>query len=181
MEVTVVSGLTVFLAVMLSSTWALLNRPTADLIAWGQLFQEMDLATASLARDVGGGLSDFCNAAGQLGSKQQAALLACRRTSDYNGDHLQLCFDGQNPTGQASWTPPTQTVIDYYVAAGTNNLIRWNQASGTFFTVAKNVALMQVVDDGGSTLQLALTFTHVPAQGTRALTRNCNLTVPKNP
>ena len=73
MEVTVTSGLTVFLAVLLSSTWALLNRPTAGLIAWGQIFQEMDLATASIARDVGGGLSDYANAGSPLGNKQQGA------------------------------------------------------------------------------------------------------------
>ena len=183
LELTVTSGLTMFLGMLLSTTWVLLNRPTADLIAWGQLFQEMDLATASIARDLGGGLSDYANAAGQLGTKQQGALLACRRANDYNGDHLQLCFDGQNPTGQASWNPPVQTIIDYYVAAGTNVLTRWNQASNpqTFFAVAKDVAAMQVVDNGGSTLQITLTFTYQPPQGTRTLTRSCNLTVPKNP
>ena len=174
LEVTVVSGLTIFLALLLSSTWALLNRPTANLIAWGQIFQEMDLANAAIARDLGGGLSDYGNANGQLGTKQQGALLGCRRTNDVNGDHLQLCFDGQNPSGQAAWNPPVQTVIDYYVANGTNNLIRWNQTSGTFFTAAKNVAQMQVVDNGGSTLQLTLTFTYVPVHGTESLTRSCN-------
>jgi hypothetical protein len=181
MEVTVTSGLTVFLAVLLSSTWALLNRPTAGLIAWGQIFQEMDLATASIARDVGGGLSDYANPGSPLGNKQQGALLGCRRTNDLNGDHLQLCFDGQNPTGQAQWNPPAQTIIDYYVSNGSNILTRWNQTSGTFFTVAKNVAQMQVVDNGGSTLQITLTFTYVPVHGTQALTRSCNLTVQKNP
>jgi hypothetical protein len=177
MEVLLVSGLSVFLAALLSTTWVLLSRPTADLIAWGQIFQEMDLATASIARDVGGGLSDY----GQLGNKQQGALVGCRHTNDLNGDHLQLCFDGQNPAGQAQWNPPAQTIIDYYVASGTNILTRWNQTSGTFFAVAKDVAQMQVVDNGGSTLQVTLTFTHVPPLGTRAITRSCNLTVQKNP
>ncbi len=185
-EVTLVSGLTVFLAVLLSSTWALLNRPTSELIAWGQIFQEMDLATASIARDVGGGLSDYCNASVPLGNKQQGALVGCRRTNDLNGDHLQLCFDGQNPTGQAQWNPPAQTIIDYYVTSGSNTLTRWNQTPttaaplGTFFTVAKNVARMQVVDNG-TTLTIILTFTYVPVHGSRALTRSCNLTVQKNP
>ena len=40
---------------------------------------------------------------------------------------------------------------------------------------------MQVVDNGGSTLQITLTFTYLPVHGTQALTRSCNLTVQKNP
>ena len=49
-----------FLSVLLSTTWVLLNHPTADLIVWGQLFQEMDLATASIARDLGGAAARVC-------------------------------------------------------------------------------------------------------------------------
>ena len=150
LEVTLVSGLTVFLAVLLSSTWVLLRRPTAELIAWGQIFQEMDLAVASLARDLGGSLSDYNYAGGQLGGKQQGCLLECRCANDSYGDHFQLCFDGGvSPNGQADWGPP-DTVIDYYVNGDSHTLIRWNQMTNTFFKAAKNVAQLQVVDNGGA-------------------------------
>jgi hypothetical protein len=182
LEVTLVSGLTVFLAVLLSSTWALLSRPTAELIAWGQIFQEMDLAVASLARDLGGSLSDYQDASGQPGGKQQGALVECRQSSDINGDHLQLCFDGgDSPNGQADWNPPTSdTIVDYYVCSDSHTLVRWNQTTGTFFKAAKNVDQLQVVDNGDN-FQITLRFRYVPEHGTRALVRSCTLTAKKKP
>jgi len=79
-EVTVASGLTVLLAVVLASTWAALNRPTSDLIAWTRLFQEMDIAVASIARDLGGSLPEYQDiASGTLGGKADGHLVKCRQ------------------------------------------------------------------------------------------------------
>ncbi len=55
-EVTIVSGLMVFLAVLLSAAWSGIGNTTVDLVARGQLAQEIDIATASLSRDFGGSL-----------------------------------------------------------------------------------------------------------------------------
>lgn len=122
-EVTIACSLTVFLAIMLSTTWALLMRPTADLIAWGQLFQEMDIAANTLARDLGGSQLDY-DETGYLGEKNQGVLLAWKPNVT-NGDHLMLCFDGgTSPDGNIDdWdSPANDTVIDYYVDEG--SLIR---------------------------------------------------------
>jgi hypothetical protein len=194
LEVTLVSGLTVFLAVMLSSTWVLFSRPTAELIAFGHLFQEMDVAVASLTRDLGGSLPNYRNASGQPGGRSQGCLLECRRVNDTNGDHLQLCFDGgDNPNGQVDWGLPTNdTLVDYYVDGGSHTLIRSEQAPGTTFTtstsfkVARNVDSLQITD-GGNTLQITLTFKYpkvsivVPEHGTETLTRTCTLITKKSP
>ena len=183
-EVTLTSGLTVFLAVVLSTTWALLIRPTADAIAWGQLFQEMDIAVTAIARDLGGSQPDYADpipANPQRGGKKQGLLIECKTSNDSFGDHLLLCFDGGDaPDGTADWEIPTDdTIVDYYVDNSTNTLIRWNQKTNTTFTVAKNVAGMTIVDDGN--LQITLTFTHSVKATNKTLTRKCTLTAKKNP
>ena len=114
LEVTVTSVLTVSLAVMLGTTWRQLNGPMSDLVVWGELFQEMDIAVAAIARDLGGTLPEYSNSDGTLGGKGQGMLLACRANN--NGSHLQLCFDGgPNPDGIADWGQSNDTVIDYCV------------------------------------------------------------------
>ena len=100
-EVSVACVLTAFLAVMLSTTWRLLMPSTTDLIVWGQLFQEMQIAVAAIGRDAGGALPEDCSRT--IGTaKQQGLLLACQKNNDGDGDHLQLCFDGVYPYGVGS-------------------------------------------------------------------------------
>ena len=186
-EMTIASSLTVLLALMLSTSWVLLNRPTSSLVAWGQLFQEMDIAVTSLARDLGGGQHDYGNAEGRPGNKRQGLLIECRRTNDLDGDHLQICFDGDDPDGTATWDMTTgDTVIDYYIDADTNTLVRSNLKTGTLFRVASNVGDMTVVDDpnDGNNLRLELTFqfpNYIPKDETEPLTRTCILITKKYP
>ncbi len=194
-ELTVASGLTVFLAVILSSTWAMLNRPTTDLIAWGQLFQEMDITVATLARDLGGGLPEYQNAATPptLGGKADGCLVMCQQYPPLPalGTHLQLWFSSGSIT-HAGWFQPVQdgTVIDYYVDTDSNTLVRSNYTppgttTPTNFTVARNVSAMSVVPatvGGAACLQITLTFTcEFPNSYRNAVTRTCTLITKVNP
>ena len=186
-EMTIATSLTVILAMMLSTSWVMLNRPTSSLIAWGQLFQEMDIAVTSLARDLGGSQFDYENADGRPGDMRQGLLIECRRTNDLDGDHFQICFDGDDPDGTATWDMTTgDTVIDYYMNEDTSTLVRSNLKTGTLFHVASNVEDMTVVDDpnDGNNLRMELTFqfpNYVPKDETEPLTRTCILITKKNP
>ncbi|MCE5268199.1 MAG: hypothetical protein LLG00_09975 [Planctomycetaceae bacterium] len=194
-EVMATSSLTVFLAVVLSTAWVCLSRPTNELIAWSQLFQEMDLAVASIARDVGGASPDFREGGGGLGTKMQGRLLACKATNDANGYHLWLCYDGgANPDGIAVWDAPTDdTVIEYYIDPTTDRtsshfqrLLRVNHAGGvaTTYTVARYVQGMTITDEGSDALRIELDFqfvNYVPKGNVQPLSRQCALIVKKNP
>ena len=186
-EVTIACSLTAFLAILLSTTWVLLMRPTADLIVWGQIFQEMDIAVASLARDLGGSLPDCMDSSNLLDKKTQGILLECKSSNDSDGDHLLLCFDGgASPDSTADWGISTSdTVIDYYVHVDGNlhSLIRLNKKTGTQFTVATDVSNISVGDapSDATRLQIVLTFSHdVKATG-KTLTRKCILIAKKHP
>lgn len=184
-EVTIACSLSAFLAVLLSTTWALLMRPTADLIAWGQIFQEMDVAVASLARDLGGSLPDYKDATGVPGQKIQGVLIECKAGGVPNDNHLLLCFDGgDEPDGTADWgTATNDTIIDYYRDAASGSLIRWNKKTDTTFTVATNVEAFRVkdVESNPSDLQIDLTFSfNVKATGKNP-TRKCTLIAKKSP
>jgi type II secretory pathway pseudopilin PulG len=186
-EVTIACALTAFLAILLSTTWVLLMRPTADLIAWGQLFQEMDVATATLARDLGGSLPDEQ----YTGGRKKGRLLGVRQSpTDINT--LEIWFDG----GSNADTPPTvwnpladDTVIAYYVDSGSHSLIRLNRKTGTSFTVAVDVvgpsdaAGMTVADapSDATRLEIDLAFSSVVKATGKTLTRKCTLLVKKNP
>ncbi len=186
-EMTIASMLTVLLAMMLSTSWVLMNRPTSSLIAWGQLFQEMDVAVTTLTRDLGGGLADYTNADGIPGKKRQGQLIACRSTNDLAGDHLQLCFDGDAPDNAADWTMASgDIVIDYYVDDDTGTLIRKNLNTNEVFYVAGNVEEITVDDDpnDANNLRIDLTFqypNYTPKAQTTPLTRSCILITKKNP
>lgn len=178
-EVTLACTLTAFLAVLLSTTWALLMRPTADLIVWGQLFQEMDIAVASLARDLGGGQLDYDDG-GYLGEKRQGQLLECR--TNVAGDRLFLCFDGGlSPNSTADWGGD-DTVIEYYVDGNSKTLFRRNSThpADPPFTVAKNVDSMTVTSVG-SDLQIVLEFKCQIKVSHRTASRKCTLITKKNP
>ncbi|MEN6405215.1 MAG: hypothetical protein ABFC77_01965 [Thermoguttaceae bacterium] len=188
-EVSMACSLTVIMAVMLSTTWRLLMPATASLIARGQLFQEMDVAVASLSRDLGGSLSDYQDADHLPGQKRQGLLLAAASTTDSAGDHLRLCYDGgDSPDGVATWIAPTNdVVVDYYVDANTRTLRRLKTASSsvTSFTVAKNVDSLTVANYDSDYLQVDLTFScdvkAVHQLNRRTLTRQCTLLVKKTP
>jgi hypothetical protein len=175
-EVTVACVMTAFLATMLSTTWRLVLPASSDLIAWGQLFQEMDVAVAALSRDMGGSVSDDH----YVGTKKQGLLLACRKTSDTDGDHLQLCYDSAPLNGVADWA--SDTVVDYHVDAANKKLIR--SCGSTAFTVARNVDEMHVTPITVSSvnyLQIDLTFSCEVKLTHKTLTRNCTLVVKVNP
>ncbi|MEN6557447.1 MAG: hypothetical protein ABFC54_04630 [Thermoguttaceae bacterium] len=192
-EVSLACSLTVLMAVVLSTTWRLLMPTTASLIARSQLFQEMNVAVASLGRDLGGSLPDYQDADHLPGQKKQGLLLAAASTTDSAGDHLRLCYDGGDlPDGVATWSAPTEdVVVDYYVDAATRTLRRLkilNTASGssvTSFTVAKNVDSLSVAPYDSEYLQVDLTFScevkAVHQLSRRTLTRKCTLLVKKTP
>jgi prepilin-type N-terminal cleavage/methylation domain-containing protein len=152
-EVLVVSGVMSILAMIISSAWVGVGRPVADMIARCRLAEEIDLATISLARDLGGCLA---NNEGRLGSKGHLRFTGWLQPEPAQ---LWLCFDG----GSGSLGVP-DTVISYMV--DNNRLVRWDQSSNTTFTVAQNVDGIEVTttDD---VLQIHLTFSY------RNLTRSC--------
>jgi type II secretory pathway component PulJ len=158
MEVTVVSAAMAVLVMIVSAAWRGMGRPIADMIVRCHVIEEIDLATDSLARDLGGSLS---NGEGRQGSKNQGRFVGWMLSGD---SQLLLCFDGSDaPNGQADWGPP-DTVIAYLVDDG--RLVRWDQTANTMFTVAQNVDRLEV-HPVGDTLQIQLTFRY------RNLTRTC--------
>lgn len=192
LDVATASALTAALAITLSSTWILFGRPTSSLIAWGQLFQEMDIAAATLSRDLGGGLPGD-----QIGSKRLGLLLECKKDNTVaEGDHLKLCFDGGiSPDGVATWTPGADTIIDYYVNPDTHKLMR-QENGGTPVVVASNVESLDsslsgmVIDEdpnNTNNLRVQLSFTfHFPGETggnywMEPLTRKCILIIKKTP
>jgi prepilin-type N-terminal cleavage/methylation domain-containing protein len=160
-EVTIVSTLMALLAAMLSSAWSGIGRPAAELIVRGRLYQEMDIAAASLTHDLAGSLA---NPEGRLGGKTQGRWLAWSQPTP---GQLWLCYDGgSNPDALPDWGSP-DTVITYLVTA--NMLKRIDQSAGTTFNVARYVDNMQITADGTDGVRIELTFKF------RNLTRTCTL------
>lgn len=194
LDVATASVMTAVLAMLISSTWALFIKPTSSLIAWGKLFQEMDIAVTTMARDLGGSLPDT-----PTGNKRAGLLLACKTENDLTyGDHLLLCFDGgTTPDGVADWSSGTDdTIIDYYVDPATHTLYRQNKKTNKTVVVASNVESpsegvggMTITDDplDGTNLQIQLAFTHhYPGETSSRhwmtpLSRGCTLIVKKSP
>jgi hypothetical protein len=146
-ELTVTTVMTASLAIMLGTTWRQLSRPMSDLIAWGQLFQEIDLAVAALSRDVGGSQPDYTDSNATLGGKQQGRLLGVR-SSPTDANILQLWFDGGNNTSipPPSWPDLStlsngDTIVEYsYSADDANNkylLVRTRTVYGNTKTTAQ--------------------------------------------
>jgi hypothetical protein len=158
--------MTAFLATMLSTTWFPLMRQTADLVAWGQLFQEMDITVATLSRDLGGSLPDD----GYTAGKKVGRLLGVQQRSSIEPNVLQLWFDGGNnsDTPPTSWNPRTDdTIIEY--SCDENYLLKrtTSRDSGHPYTVASlgnppkdspNPALKITPIDG--LLHVDITFTY---------------------
>jgi prepilin-type N-terminal cleavage/methylation domain-containing protein len=179
MEVIIVSGLMAFLAMLLASASAGIGRPAAELIRRSQSLQEMNMAVASLARDLGGGLA---NPAGRLGDKSLGQLSECLCLADAENPPnsiLRLSFtNGTNP----------ETVIQYYVqpdattsaalGQGAYWLIREDPAANTTFTAARNINGFQVTRLPDGTIQISLSFLyrlHQPKGQAQYLTRTCSM------
>ncbi len=146
MEMMIVGAMTTLLAILFSTAWSGLGQPSADALVRCQVAQEAQLATASLAADLGGSLP------GQAGGTKENGQLVGRLEPE--GSELRLCFDGEN-FGFPDWGG-ADTVIWYYVE--NNKLIRWNENTDAVFYVASNVENM-TVSNLGSGVQIDLTFT----------------------
>ena len=152
LELLVVNGLMVLLAVILATVWAGLGRPVADIANRSYLLQEMALASASLARDLGGSLA---GPEGRLGTKEQGKFHDWTRPTE---SQLWLTFDGQPaPHDQLN-------TVEYYVEGG--NLVRRDQNANTAFVVAHHVTDLVVTGDALA-CQIQLTFSY------RDITRTC--------
>ncbi|HVC98346.1 MAG TPA: hypothetical protein VND64_32045 [Pirellulales bacterium] len=160
-EVSVVSGLLVSLAVLLSNAWIGMARPLLETTFQCRVAQEADLALAALARDLGGSLSDV---GGRTGSQASCQFVGWTTPG---GTQLWLCFDSAtNPNGIADWGPP-DTVISYEVVS--NTLVRLNQTTGTSFVVASNINSMELQNSGGA-VQITLAFQYRDISQTYTLT-----------
>ncbi|MBN1394419.1 MAG: hypothetical protein JW959_05310 [Pirellulales bacterium] len=164
-EVTTVSGLMAFLALLLSSAWIGMGRPTVDVIVRGGLFQEIDTAVAALAQDLGGSMA---GPDARLGGKTKYRWVGWMMPA---AGELWLCYDGgAEPDGDANWSGD-DTVIKYM--ADGDSLVRYNQNTGTTFTVARKLESITVTDVDSEFISIALTFQH------REITRSCTLLVRK--
>jgi type II secretory pathway component PulJ len=153
-ELAVTSFLMALVAVLLSATWVAFCRPAIDAAVRCRLAQEASLAAASLARDYGGTLA---GAGGSLGAKTDGQFVG-RMVPDPG--QLSLCFHGGGSSADFSpkWTAP-DTVITYYLAS--NQLIRWDQGTGTVFAAARDVSAFQVAPlEDGTGVTIVLTFSH---------------------
>lgn len=174
-EVTVATTLTVFLAMLLASTWGWTRQagfPT-DVVARGRLLQEIDLAVAALSRDLCGSLAiptSFDNV-------NQDRWIAWQHPTN---TELRLCYD-VNPDGNPDWSATTDAVIRYYLAddpnaAFTTKVLRREDCNaGTTFAVARHVDAMIVDSEtisGSEFVKMQLTFKYQRADSeyTRTLT-----------
>jgi hypothetical protein len=170
LEVTMVSGFTVILALLLSSAWTGVGRPVADLIGRSQLVQERNLAVAALSRDLGGSLADPSAHTGDVTKGQWLKWDRPANLEQPLNTDLRLLYDGRtDPTAPISWATPN-TIIRYVVESDT--LFRWDELANTYFTVAKNVDSMNVTAIGGrpDAFNVVLRFKY------RNLTLTCDLT-----
>jgi type II secretory pathway component PulJ len=150
-EAAIVSALMAFLAMLISTCWSGLVRPSADLAAQCKLVHEANQAMMALSRDLGGSLS---NPEGRLGTKTAYKVVGRMQPTS---SQLWLCFDGGAvPNGIADWGSP-DTIIVYEINAG--NLIRWDQTSNVTITVAKHVSSLSL-QELGDRVQITLTFSY---------------------
>ena len=150
-EMAIVTALSSVLALLLARTWYGLVKPAVALSARSRVNQEARMATASLARDLGG---DLANSEGRLGPKTLYPRVG--RLQPDNAQ-LLLCFDGGNPpNGIADWGTP-DTIIVYSLQG--DELVRSDQTNNTSFIVARYVTQF-AVQDLGDRVQIQLTFAY---------------------
>ena len=136
LEVTIVSGLMTFLALLLSAAWSGVGKSTIGLITRCQLAQEMDFAVAALSRDLCGSMP-LKNAEAdstRLGGKTKWRLLDWK--IEPSTGNLELDFDS-DPTNTATWKVADK-VVSYHWNQTLHTLIRTDDTGATF-TVARNV------------------------------------------
>jgi hypothetical protein len=184
LEVSVASGMTVLMAGVLASSWIYLSRPTINLIACGQLFQEMNLSVAAVARDFGGTLSDYQDSASYLGKKKDGRPTAYELSN--GGAGLRLTYTGESSDTNDSLPPTTTVTIEYTVDAVHHTLVRTKQvgALSTSFVVANSVDSIQVTSQASNSLRIDLTFkcfNYAHAAGSDPLSRTCTLIVKTTP
>jgi hypothetical protein len=139
-ELSIASGLLVFLALLISNCWIGLGRPLCENTYRCRIAHEAVLAMISLARDFGGCLP------GDVGSSGAKLSYRFVGRSQPGGNELWLCFDGgASPNGLADWASP-DVVIAYRVVD--NALVRSDQSAGVDFVVARYVDSLTVVDLG---------------------------------
>ncbi len=179
-EVMVVSGLMAFLAVLLAKASAGIGRPAAEVIRRSQGLQEMNLAAAALARDLGGSLAD---PAGRLGPKTLGKFDSWLTWSDSQyppNSVLQLSFaNGTSPDNVVTYSVQPDTAASAALGSGQTVywLVRQDSATNTTFTVARNLSGFQVTSTGGN-YQINLSFlyrVHQPQGQSPYLTRTCSL------
>jgi hypothetical protein len=147
----VVSFLTVVLASILSSVWRGLCLPTMEAAARCRLSLEASLATAALARDLGGAIPE---PSGELGSTTDGRLVGRDTPAS---DHLRLCFHGGTSTDLTpQWAAP-DIVVSYQLVG--DQLIRTNGSTGVAIVVARELSSFQVAPlADGSGVSIQMTF-----------------------
>jgi hypothetical protein len=154
-EVSLVSGLMVLLAMILGATWSAFGRTLIDADTRCRLVLEARMAATALAHDLGGYLP-----ASTAGGRADGRLVG--RIA--NGSQLRLCFDGgppnELPNGLPDWGSP-DTVITYSITTDGQapELVRLDESTGAKFTVARYVKEM-IISELGSGVQIQLTLSY---------------------
>jgi hypothetical protein len=155
-EMAVVCFLMAALTMLLAWAWANIARPAVDLAVSVRLLQEMNVATASLAHDLGGSLlpcvsADMASAILPESQSMGKLIEITSISGDY--DTLELHFDTD---GSGSWDPAKDTSVRYSVEETSETadalefsvvrLIRTLKYSGTetAFVVARNLCSFKV-------------------------------------
>ncbi len=148
LETTVVSALMSVLVLALAAAWSGFARPTADVISRCRVAQEANRAALCLAEDLGGSLPGAIT--GNWAAGRGVGRMVVNLTE------LWLCFDGgPSPNGIADWAAP-DTVITYKLDGPSGNLIRLDQSTGVYWTVARNVSTL-TVENLGSDIRITMT------------------------
>ena len=146
----VVTLMLTLLALLLGQLWSGLGQPTTNLAA----YRRHPGGAAGRSGPDTRPWRQFGNQEGRLGPKNLYAFVGRLQPG---GTQLWLCFDGgSSPNGVADWAAP-DTVIVYQLQGG--SLVRWDQSSGTTYTVARYLTGF-AVQGLGDRVSLALTFTY---------------------
>ncbi len=174
-EMMIVSGLMAFLAILLSSAWSGLGRSAADVSVRSQLLQELDLAVASLSRDLGGSFPIPFNlppSDTDYGEKNDWKLVTCRQGANNEfGNTLELQYQKGDDKISVSY----ELAPDPDGDVTTRILVRKTidtESNESTFTVARCLDAMRVSwdDDKWTTIELTFTESRPFAEYTRKCT-----------